>query len=249
MAKQSLVDLLAAAATEVLHGNIPSTDILKPLISKVRRDRGLSPPAPQICASAFSPARASLTRLVPPYSAPQGLGYGILAGSTLVKVPQVANVLRAASAAGLAPLSFELETVGLLIAVSYGFLMGLPFSAFGETVVSGRGLALLLLQPPPPLLPLQLLVPHSLRTGAASARCQWSQRCRPPNPPALQALLLQNNLLLVLIYYYQRRSLARAATLLALLAGGGFVAVSGILTRSQVSALYDCNNLILVASK
>ena len=47
-------------------------------------------------------------------------------------------MLRSASAAGLAPLSFELETIGLLIAVSYGFLMGLPFSAFGETVVSGR---------------------------------------------------------------------------------------------------------------
>ena len=53
-------------------------------------------------------------------------------------MPQVANVVRAKSAAGLAPLSAELETVGLLIAVTYGFVMGLPFSAFGETVVSRR---------------------------------------------------------------------------------------------------------------
>lgn len=68
----------------------------------------------------------------------QGLGYGILAGSTMVKLPQVAAVVRARSAAGLSPLAFELETLGLVIAVTYGFLMGLPFSAFGETVVSGR---------------------------------------------------------------------------------------------------------------
>lgn len=55
----------------------------------------------------------------------------------MVKVPQVLNVVRARSAAGLSPLSFELETLGLVIAASYGFLMGLPFSAFGETVVGG----------------------------------------------------------------------------------------------------------------
>ncbi len=66
----------------------------------------------------------------------QGLGYGILAGSTLVKVPQLLNVTRAKSAEGLNPISFELETVGLLIATTYGFLMQLPFSAFGEVVVS-----------------------------------------------------------------------------------------------------------------
>jgi mannose-P-dolichol utilization defect protein 1 len=56
-------------------------------------------------------------------------------------VPQVLNVVRARSAAGLSPLAFELETLGLVIAVTYGFLMGLPISAFGETVVSSDGLA------------------------------------------------------------------------------------------------------------
>ena len=65
------------------------------------------------------------------------MGYGILAGSTLVKVPQLLNVVRARSAEGLNPFSFGLETLGLLIATTYGFLMQLPFSAFGEVVVSG----------------------------------------------------------------------------------------------------------------
>ncbi|KAI3435809.1 hypothetical protein D9Q98_001867 [Chlorella vulgaris] len=127
----------------------------------------------------------------------KGLGYGILAGSVLVKVPQLLNVLRAGSAAGLSPLSCELETLGLVIAVTYGFLMGLPFSAFGETV----------------------------------------------------ALLVQNNLLLVLIYFYQRRSLARSMTLLALLVGSGFFALSGNLTSSTITKLYDFNNVTIIASR
>eukprot|EP00887_Chlorella_sp_A99_P006403 scaffold3.g6403.t1 len=64
----------------------------------------------------------------------KGLGYGILAGSTLVKVPQLVAVVRARSADGLNPLSFELESVGLAIGMLYGFLNALPFSAFGEVV-------------------------------------------------------------------------------------------------------------------
>jgi len=63
------------------------------------------------------------------------LGLGIVAGATLVKLPQIAAVVRAKSAEGLNPLSFELETLGLAIAASYGFLHHLAFSAFGESVV------------------------------------------------------------------------------------------------------------------
>lgn len=69
---------------------------------------------------------------------PQGLGFGIVAGSTLVKLPQVLAVVGARSADGLNPFSFELETLGLVIAATYGFMMRLPFSAFGEVVVSAR---------------------------------------------------------------------------------------------------------------
>ena len=57
------------------------------------------------------------------------------------------NVVRAKSAEGLNPLSFELETIGLAIAASYGFLHNLAFSAFGESVV----------RPAPPLLVFFLL--------------------------------------------------------------------------------------------
>ncbi|KDD75852.1 hypothetical protein H632_c470p1 [Helicosporidium sp. ATCC 50920] len=63
-----------------------------------------------------------------------GLGYGILAGSTLVKIPQLLTVYNAKSAEGLSPLSFELETVGLSVATTYGLLLSLPISAYGEVV-------------------------------------------------------------------------------------------------------------------
>ena len=63
------------------------------------------------------------------------LGLGIVAGSTMVKLPQVFAVVRAKSADGLSPLSFELETLGLAIAATYGFLHNLAYSAYGESVV------------------------------------------------------------------------------------------------------------------
>ncbi len=71
----------------------------------------------------------------------KGLGLGIVAGSTMVKIPQVVAVLRARSADGLNPLSFELETLALAIAATYGVLNGLAFSAFGESVVSNHTLS------------------------------------------------------------------------------------------------------------
>jgi uncharacterized protein with PQ loop repeat len=44
---------------------------------------------------------------------------------------QILTVVRHRSAAGLSPLSFELEAYGLMIHTLYGALAGLPFSAYG----------------------------------------------------------------------------------------------------------------------
>lgn len=44
-------------------------------------------------------------------------------------------MLRARSAEGLSALSFELESWGLLVHATYGYLKGLPFSAYGEAVM------------------------------------------------------------------------------------------------------------------
>ena len=218
------MDFLRAAVKTVLDGRLPPADVTKTLISKAS-----SAHTKRHCPTQAN-SHADLRS-----AALQGLGYGILAGSVLVKVPQLLNVLRAGSAAGLSPLSCELETLGLVIAVTYGFLMGLPFSAFGETVVS--------------------CMPEDMSTGAGGC---WPAPCASPcgnntTAPAFitspQALLVQNNLLLVLIYFYQRRSLARSMTLLALLVGSGFFALSGNLTSSTITKLYDFNNVTIIASR
>ena len=62
----------------------------------------------------------------------QGLGIGMVAASFVLKVPQILAIARSGSAAGLSTLSFELEQVGLSVHTAYGFLLGLPFNAFGE---------------------------------------------------------------------------------------------------------------------
>ncbi|KAK2078449.1 hypothetical protein QBZ16_003289 [Prototheca wickerhamii] len=64
----------------------------------------------------------------------KALGYAILVGSTIVKVPQLLAVIRARSAAGLSPLSVELETLGYSICTAYGLVLGLPISAYGEVM-------------------------------------------------------------------------------------------------------------------
>ncbi|KAF5835918.1 hypothetical protein DUNSADRAFT_6675, partial [Dunaliella salina] len=65
----------------------------------------------------------------------QALGYGVLAGACITKLPQIVNVLKSGSAEGLSPLSFELETGGLLVHASYGYVNELPFSAYGEAFI------------------------------------------------------------------------------------------------------------------
>ena len=62
----------------------------------------------------------------------QGLGIGMVLASFVLKVPQILAIARSGSAAGLSTLSFELEQVGLSVHTAYGFLLGLPFNAFGE---------------------------------------------------------------------------------------------------------------------
>lgn len=90
--------LFTTAFESVMQGQIPSPEILKPLISKL-------------------------------------LGYGLLAGSCVVKVPQISNVVGSGSADGLSPLAFELETVVYIISAGYGYVKQLDFSAYGESAI------------------------------------------------------------------------------------------------------------------
>ncbi|XP_068026421.1 mannose-P-dolichol utilization defect 1 protein isoform X2 [Melanerpes formicivorus] len=64
----------------------------------------------------------------------KALGYAIVAGSLIVKLPQLLKVWGARSGAGLSLPSLGLELLALGGSVSYGWARGFPFSAWGEAL-------------------------------------------------------------------------------------------------------------------
>jgi mannose-P-dolichol utilization defect protein 1 len=65
----------------------------------------------------------------------KGLGIGIIAASSVVKVPQIIKLVQSQSAAGVSFLSYVLETSSFLISLAYNVRNGFPFSTFGETAL------------------------------------------------------------------------------------------------------------------
>uniref|UniRef100_A0A2K6GJ91 Mannose-P-dolichol utilization defect 1 n=1 Tax=Propithecus coquereli TaxID=379532 RepID=A0A2K6GJ91_PROCO len=64
----------------------------------------------------------------------KGLGLGIVAGSLLVKLPQVFKILGAKSAEGLSLQSVMLELVALTGTMVYSITNKFPFSSWGEAL-------------------------------------------------------------------------------------------------------------------
>mmetsp|Transcript_13162 Transcript_13162/g.27901 ORF Transcript_13162/g.27901 Transcript_13162/m.27901 type:complete len:229 (-) Transcript_13162:344-1030(-) len=60
------------------------------------------------------------------------LGYAVVFGSGVLKIPQILNILGSKSADGLSRASFEAETLGYSIALSYSMVRGMAFNAYGE---------------------------------------------------------------------------------------------------------------------
>ncbi|KAK5663596.1 hypothetical protein OQA88_4027 [Cercophora sp. LCS_1] len=65
----------------------------------------------------------------------KGLGIGIIAASSIVKVPQILKLVKSQSASGVSFLAYLLETSSYLISLAYNIRNGFPFSTFGETVL------------------------------------------------------------------------------------------------------------------
>lgn len=63
----------------------------------------------------------------------KGLGLGIIAGSVLVKVPQITKIMSNKSAQGINLFSVCLDLFAITIHMSYSFVSGFPFSAWGDT--------------------------------------------------------------------------------------------------------------------
>ena len=82
------------------------------------------------------------------------LGLAVVAGSSVLKLPQIVAVLRG-GAAGLTGAMFEAEVLGYSIILAAALQRALPFSAYGEVAFLLAQNAILLLlvyraQPPPP---------------------------------------------------------------------------------------------------
>eukprot|EP00727_Mastigamoeba_balamuthi_P011778 m51a1_g7222 hypothetical protein (250) ;mRNA; f:8278-9666 len=79
------------------------------------------------CSAAFN-LRSCLPQFVS-----KSLGYGIIAGSAGVKLPQVAKVVAARSASGLSGQSLAIEMAAFVITLSYSVRQRFPFSTYGES--------------------------------------------------------------------------------------------------------------------
>ncbi|XP_074167901.1 mannose-P-dolichol utilization defect 1 protein [Sminthopsis crassicaudata] len=64
----------------------------------------------------------------------KGLGFGIVAGSLLVKLPQVFKILRVKSTEGLSLQAVLLELVALTGTIVYSVANSFPFSSWGEAL-------------------------------------------------------------------------------------------------------------------
>ncbi|XP_026757233.1 mannose-P-dolichol utilization defect 1 protein homolog [Galleria mellonella] len=62
----------------------------------------------------------------------KGLGIGIIAGSILVKVPQILKILNSKSAQGINFYGVCLELFAITANFAYSYVMNFPFSAWGE---------------------------------------------------------------------------------------------------------------------
>lgn len=60
------------------------------------------------------------------------LGYGIIVGSTLVKVPQIMKIVQTQSGEGISVTSVLMELMGMTATAAYSYAQRYPFSAWGE---------------------------------------------------------------------------------------------------------------------
>ncbi|KAI9255225.1 hypothetical protein BDA99DRAFT_442393 [Phascolomyces articulosus] len=67
------------------------------------------------------------------YAISKALGFGIVVGGSIVKIPQILTIMNAGSARGLSLASYLLETLACCITFAYNWRQGNPFSTYGET--------------------------------------------------------------------------------------------------------------------
>lgn len=75
----------------------------------------------------------------------KALGFAIIAGSFVVKLPQVINILKSQSVAGLSATATYLELLSSILAAVWHVWNGSPFSAYGESIIVAMGTVVIVL--------------------------------------------------------------------------------------------------------
>ncbi|XP_026517787.1 mannose-P-dolichol utilization defect 1 protein-like, partial [Terrapene carolina triunguis] len=88
----------------------------------------LAPPSPAFLPLCFHPVPCLKIVIS------KGLGLAIVAGSLMVKLPQVFKILGARSAVGLSLQAILLELLAITGTMVYSLANGFPFSAWGEAL-------------------------------------------------------------------------------------------------------------------
>lgn len=63
----------------------------------------------------------------------KGLGFALILGSILVKLPQIIKIIKNRSGEGISLLSVTLDLTAITIYASYSFIRAFPFSAWGDS--------------------------------------------------------------------------------------------------------------------
>ncbi|RUS21832.1 hypothetical protein BC937DRAFT_91338 [Endogone sp. FLAS-F59071] len=66
------------------------------------------------------------------YAISKALGFGIVLGGSIVKIPQILTIVSSSSAEGLSLTAYYLETLSCSINLAYNYRLGNPFSTYGE---------------------------------------------------------------------------------------------------------------------
>ncbi|RSH82675.1 uncharacterized protein EHS24_007669 [Apiotrichum porosum] len=66
------------------------------------------------------------------YALSKGLGFGIVLGGSIVKIPQIMKIIGTQSARGLSLSAYILETASYAISLAYAWRGRFPFSTYGE---------------------------------------------------------------------------------------------------------------------
>jgi len=98
------------------------------MIDKVSQFLGLSTE----CVSAISQFQFPATCIK--FIVSKMLGYLIILGSLILKVPQILNIVKAGQVKGLNIYMFLLELIGYSINLFYNYRLQFPFSTYGENV-------------------------------------------------------------------------------------------------------------------